>query len=66
MLAQLAMPTRKQIRRALLRTLLKNSAVVKEFGTGQEVVEQLADEFHLDEAQRTAALETVLSKGEPR
>jgi hypothetical protein len=62
MLVQLAMPTRTRIRRALLRTLLKNSGVVKEFGAGQEVVDQLADEFHLNEAQRTAALETVYRK----
>src|ERR1700755_969398 len=59
MLAQLAMPTRTQVGRALLKTLLKNGGVVKEFGAGQELVDQLADEFQLNRAQRTAALETI-------
>src|SRR5437870_215019 len=62
MLEQLAMPTRTEVARALLRTLLKNGGVVKEFGAGQDVVDQLADEFHLSNAQRTAALETVYRK----
>ena len=62
MLEQLAMPTRTEIERALLRTLLKNGGVVKEFGTGQEVVDQLAEEFQLNKQQRTAALETVYRK----
>ncbi len=62
MLEQLAMPTRTEVARALLQTLLKNGGVVKEFGAGQDVVDQLADEFHLSNAQRTAALETVYRK----
>jgi hypothetical protein len=41
MLQQLAMPTRANVGRALLRTLLKHGGVVKEFGAGQEVVEAL-------------------------
>jgi|SRR5947207_7150879 len=62
MLQQLAMPTRTEVGRALLRTLLKNGGVVKEFGAGQDVVDELADEFHLNNAQRGAALETVYRK----
>jgi hypothetical protein len=62
MLGQLAMPTRTEVGRALLRTLLKNGGVVKEFAAGQEVVDELADEFHLNNAQCTAALETVYRK----
>ena len=62
MLGQLAMPTRTQVGRALLRTLLKHGGVVKEFGAGEEVVDQLADEFQLNRAQRTATLETVYQK----
>jgi hypothetical protein len=62
MLGQLAMPTRTQVGRALLRILLKHGGVVKEFGAGQEVVDQLADEFQLNRAQRTATLETVYRK----
>jgi hypothetical protein len=62
MLGQLAMPTRTQVGRALLRILLKHGGVVKEFGAGQEVVDQLADEFQLNRSQRTATLETVYRK----
>jgi len=62
MLARLAMPTRTQVGHALLQTLLKNGGVVKEFGAGQEVVDQLADRFQLNRAQGTATLETVYRK----
>jgi hypothetical protein len=62
MLARLAMPTRTQVGHALLQTLLKNGGVVKEFGAGQEVVDQLADRFQLNRPQRTAALETIYRK----
>jgi hypothetical protein len=41
---------------------LKHGGLVKEFGAGQEVVDQLADEFQLNRAQRTATLETVYRK----
>src|SRR5881296_3213102 len=62
MLADLAMPSRGKIQRALLRTLLKHGGVVKEFAAGEEVVAELADQFQLNSAQRTAALETVYRK----
>jgi hypothetical protein len=62
MLEQLAMPTRTQVGRALLRTLLKHGGVVKEFGAGQEVVDEIADQFQLSQAQRRAGLETVYRK----
>jgi HNH endonuclease len=59
MLAELAMPTRAGVQRALLRTLLKHGGVVREFAAGEEVVGELADQFQLNSAQRTAALETI-------
>ena len=62
MLEQLAMPTRTKVGRALLGTLLKHGGVVKEFGAGQEVVDEIANQFQLSESQRTAALETVYRK----
>src|SRR6266446_10537543 len=62
MLQQFAMPTREQVRHALLRTLLKHGGVAKEFAAGQQIVEEIADQFQLTEAQRTAALETVYRK----
>jgi hypothetical protein len=62
MLADLAMPSRGNVQRALLRTLLRHGGVVKEFAAGEEVVGELADQFQLNSAQRTAALETVYRK----
>src|SRR6266545_6384194 len=62
MLADLAMPSRGKVQRALLRTLLKHGGVVKEFAAGEHVVRELADQFNLNSAQRTAALETVYRK----
>jgi hypothetical protein len=62
MLAEFAMPARERVQRALLRTLLKHGGVVKEFAAGEEVVYELADQFRLNSAQRTAALETIYRK----
>ncbi len=62
MLTEFAMPTRGQVERALLHTLLKHGGVVKEFAAGEHVVRELADQFNLNSAQRTAALETVYRK----
>jgi hypothetical protein len=62
MLEQLGMPPRAQVQRALLRTLLKHGGVVKEFAAEEGVVDELADQFQLNSAQRTAALETIYRK----
>ena len=62
MLEQLAMPDRKQVESALLRTLLKHDGVIKEFGSGQELVSEIADGFELNARQRSAVLETVYRK----
>lgn len=62
MLEQLAMPTRKQVEQALLRALLKHGGVIREFGSGQEIVDEIADDFGLNEHQRSAFLQTVYRK----
>lgn len=62
MLEELAMPTREQVERALLRALLKHGGVIKEFGTGQEIVDEIADDFGLNEHQRSAFLQTIYRK----
>ena len=62
MLEQFAMPTQKHVEENLLRVLLKHGGVVKEFGAGQEIVDEIADLFHLTEAQRSAFLETTYRK----
>jgi hypothetical protein len=62
MLEQFAMPSRKQVEQTLLRVLLKHDGVIKEFGSGQEIVDEIADEFVLNEQQRSAFLETIYRK----
>lgn len=62
MLQQLAMPTRKEVEEALLRTLLMHGGTIKEFGAGESIVNEIADEFNLNANQRAAYLETVYRK----
>lgn len=62
MLEQLAMPTRKQVEQVLLHALLKHGGVIKEFGVGQEIVDEIANDFGLNEHQRSAFLQTVYRK----
>ncbi len=62
MLEQFSMPTRKQVEQALLGVLLKHGGVIKEFGSGQEIVDEIANDFGLSEKQRTVFLETVYRK----
>jgi len=62
MLEQMAMPTRQEVEQSLLRSLLKHGGVIKEFGPGQEVVDEIANEFELNEHQRSAFLQTVYRK----
>lgn len=62
MLQQFEMPTRKQVEQNLLRTMLKHDGVIKEFGTGEKIVDEIADEFALSRQQRTAVLETIYRK----
>jgi hypothetical protein len=62
MLEQFAMPTRKQVEQTLLRALLKHGGVIKEFAFGQEIVDEIANDFGLNEHQRTAFLQTAYRK----
>ncbi len=62
MLEQLAMPSRQQVEQALLRAFLRHSGIVKEFATGESVVNELADECALSKLQRSAFLETTYRK----
>ncbi len=56
------MPTRKEVEQALLKTLFKHNGVIKEFATGEEIVNEIADEFRLDMDQRTVVLERIYRK----
>ncbi len=62
MLEDLKMPTKKEVGNALLKTLFKHNGVIKEFATGEEIVNEIADEFGLKENQRTVVLERIYRK----
>lgn len=62
MLEDLKMPTRKEVEQALLKSLFNHNGVIKEFGVGEDIVEELANDFGLNEEQRTAYLKTIYKK----
>jgi hypothetical protein len=62
MLEDFKMPTKKEVEQVLLKTLFKHNGVIKEFSTGEEIVSQIADEFSLNEKQRTVVLERIYRK----
>ena len=62
MLEDLAMPTRKDVEHALLKTLFNHNGVIKEFATGEEIVNEIADDFNLNMDQRTVVLERIYRK----
>ena len=62
MLEDLKMPTQREVKEALLRALFNNNGTVKEFGAGESIVEEIANDFDLNEEQRTAYLETIYRK----
>lgn len=62
MYVQYNMPTREQVENALLRALFRHGGTLKEFGSGQEIVDEIANDFGLTEEQRSAFLETVYRK----
>ncbi|NJL14547.1 MAG: hypothetical protein HC913_17130 [Microscillaceae bacterium] len=62
MLKRLVMPAKKEVENALLKTLFKHNGTIKEFATGEEIVDELADLFSLNEEQRNAVLERIYRK----
>ena len=62
MLEDLKMPTQREVEQALLKSLFNNNGVIKEFGAGEKIVEEIANDFGLNEEQRTAYLETIYKK----
>jgi hypothetical protein len=62
MLEQLAMPTRAEVEGSLLITLLKHNGAVREFASGVEIVDEIADVFSLNQEQRNAVLERIYKK----
>ncbi len=62
MLEALKMPSRKEVEQALLKSLFMHNGVIKEFGAGEELVDEIADNFGLTEEQRNTYLETIYRK----
>ncbi len=62
MLEKLEMPTKSDVEKSLLKTLFKHNGTVKEFGAGEEIVDEIAKEFNLSNNQRDAYLETIYRK----
>ncbi len=62
MLEELAMPAKREVENALIKILFKHNGVIKEFGSGQEIVDEIANEFELSNNQREAYLQTVYRK----
>jgi len=62
MLAQLQMPSRQEVAEALLESLFRHNGTIKEFGEGEEIVDEISNKFKLSNEQRQAFLETVYRK----
>ncbi|MDR1896588.1 MAG: HNH endonuclease [Prevotellaceae bacterium] len=62
MLKKLAMPTKQDVEKVLLKTLFKHNGIIKEFSSGEEIVEEIADLFLLNEEQRKVVLERIYKK----
>jgi HNH endonuclease len=62
MLQEMKMPVRKKVEEALLFALFKHSGVITEFASGEEIVNEIADDFSLNEEQKTVELERIYRK----
>ncbi|MGH9949049.1 MAG: hypothetical protein ACRD6X_17905, partial [Pyrinomonadaceae bacterium] len=62
MLEDLRMPAKAEVETCILIALLRNRGVIKEFATGAEIVEEIADQFGLNQEQRFATLERIYRK----
>lgn len=56
------MPVRKEVEEALLFALFRRSGVITEFASGEEIVNEIGDDFSLNEEQRTVELERIYRK----
>lgn len=62
MLQDFKMPTQNEVGKVLMVSLFKHDGVIREFGSGEKIVDEIADIFNLSEGQRTAFLETTYKK----
>ncbi len=56
------MPSNEEIEDALLVSLFNHNGTIKEFASGEEIVNEIAEYFQLNEEQRTAVLERIYRK----
>lgn len=61
-LEDLKMPKREKVEEALLLTLYKYNGSIKEFSADEPLVEEIADQFLLNQQQRNSYLETTYRK----
>ena len=62
MLKKMAMPSKQEVGKELLKTLFRHNGVVKDFSSGEEIVNEIANIFSLSEEQRTVPLERIYKK----
>jgi hypothetical protein len=62
MLEDLRMPSKVEVETHILKALLRHRGVLKEFASGVDIVDEIADEFALTQQQRTATLERIYRK----
>ena len=61
-LKEFDMPSREDVEKSLLKAIFNHNGVIREFGSKESIVEELADEFHLSKKQRSVHLETIYKK----
>lgn len=62
MLTKFDMPPRKEVKQAILKSLFRHEGVIQEFSSEEEIVDEIANDFGLNEEQRDAYLETIYKK----
>ena len=62
MLEDLRMPQRADVETRILKALLRHRGVLREFATGADIVDEIADELNLNQEQRSATLERLYRK----
>jgi putative restriction endonuclease len=62
MLEKFDMPSRNEVKQAILKALFRHEGVIQEFSSDEKIVDEIASYFDLSREQREAYLETVYKK----
>ncbi len=62
MLEKYKMPQKVEVENAILISLFNHEGIIKEFSTGDKIVEEIANKFNLNEEQRYVFLERIYRK----